>query len=74
MAREEVKRKKVAEEMTEETEMRGEEAKKPYTYEFYHDIGKKGGLAGGRKGGEATKRKHGHESLEEHRREHGEEA
>ena len=54
------------EEKTEEAGER-EEGGKPYTYEFYHDIGKKGG----RKGGETTKKKHGHESLEEHRKEHG---
>ncbi|MCX9010694.1 MAG: hypothetical protein OIN66_06175 [Candidatus Methanoperedens sp.] len=63
MAKEEEERRE------EESEERGTEEKgKPYTYEFYHEIGKKGG----RKGGETTKRKHGHETLEEHRKEHGE--
>ena len=72
MAREEKKREEVK--MREEAGWRAEETEKGYTYEFYHDIGKKGGQAGGNNGGEATKRKNGHESLEEHRREHAEEA
>ena len=45
-----------------------EEKGKGYTYEFYHEIGKKGG----KKGGETVKRRHGHETLEEVRKEHEE--
>lgn len=48
-----------------EEEKAGEEKKKGYTYEFYHEIGKKGG--------ETTKEKHGDETLEEHMRQHGQE-
>ncbi|MFA7253607.1 MAG: KGG domain-containing protein [Patescibacteria group bacterium] len=43
----------------------GDETSRTHGHEFYEEIGRKGGEAGGHKGGEATKEKYGHEFYEE---------